>query len=372
MAITQRYVTRTGTDTYANSTSPSTPCSIATAIANAAAGDCFNILDDGTAWTPASLTFANSGSATSPIIWRGYASTIGDGYQGRSSTGPLTTTNMPRWEFTATSTMNVTGTYNLFIGMDLDGSRSGALVTLNGNDSAMFGCRVVNNSTNAAAIAVDGAGSRTMAVDCDGATAASGGTCAMRFNQTAAVCAGCRVTCPGAVGIITGATALITHNTVYGCGTDGIYMNSATGSPDITFNTVYNCAGDGIDIISTATVKQHVSCNHITDVGGWGVNANSAACAIVAFGNRFRDCVSGEISANADWVSAALRTVNTDTGGAATDYTNAGSGDFSLIAAAPGISGGWSKLIDIGANGTPVVSGGGPVGASMRGGFVNG
>lgn len=374
MAITERYVSRTGTDTYANSTSPSTPCSLATAITNAAAGDRFNILDDGTDWTPGSSTFANNGSATSPIVWRGYASTIGDATIGRSSGGALNTTNMPKWAFTSTSVMNVTGTFNIFEAIDISGTRSGALVTLNGNDSCLVGCRVVNNSTNAAAIAVDGAGSRTMAIDCDIASGASGGTCAARFNQTAAVIEGCRVTSPGAIGIITGATALVALNTVYGCGGDGIAMNSATGTPDILQNTVYGCTGDAIDIISTATLKQHAAGNHLTDNGGFGINMNGATAALVQYANRFRDNAGGEVSGAADWASAVCaRKVTTDTGGASTDYTNAGSGDFSLIAAAPGISGSFSYLMDIGAQGTPVVAGsGGPVGASMRGGFVNG
>lgn len=75
-AITERYVSSTGTDTYANSTSSSSPMSLATAITNAVANDRINIKADGT------YSIASPGvtiSAAGPIFWRGYTSTIGDG-----------------------------------------------------------------------------------------------------------------------------------------------------------------------------------------------------------------------------------------------------------------------------------------------------
>lgn len=75
-AITERYVSSTGTDTYANSTSSSTPMSLATAFANYAADDRINIKADGTYSIASSgVTLATNG----PSYWRGYTTTIGDG-----------------------------------------------------------------------------------------------------------------------------------------------------------------------------------------------------------------------------------------------------------------------------------------------------
>lgn len=75
-AITERYVSSSGTDTYANSSNSATPMSLTTAFANAVANDRINIKADGT------YTISSPGvtiSAAGPIFWRGYTSTIGDG-----------------------------------------------------------------------------------------------------------------------------------------------------------------------------------------------------------------------------------------------------------------------------------------------------
>lgn len=96
MARTTRYVSSSGTDTYANSTSSSTPMSLTTAFANASAGDDIYIKADGTYSRSATDTPANSGTAANPIRYIGYSSTITDGYQGRTNgNGALVTTSMP-------------------------------------------------------------------------------------------------------------------------------------------------------------------------------------------------------------------------------------------------------------------------------------
>lgn len=74
-AITERYVSSSGTDTYANSTNPATPMSFATAVANYAANDCIHVKADGTYPNTSGYTFATNG----PSYWRGYTTTPGDG-----------------------------------------------------------------------------------------------------------------------------------------------------------------------------------------------------------------------------------------------------------------------------------------------------
>jgi hypothetical protein len=80
--------------------------------------------------------------------------------------------------------------------------------------------------------------------------------------------------------------------------------------------------------------------NHITDCSGDAfVNpyAATADTPILAIRNRTRD--NGEVfgSGFGDWGTVALNHVTTDTGGAETDYVNAGSGDLNLISGAPGV-----------------------------------
>src|ERR1043166_3403877 len=100
MGLTDRYVSSSGTNTYSASTSSSTPMSLSTAMSNAVAGDRINIKADGTYSRSADTSPTNSGSQTSPIIWRGYKTTPGDGYQGRTSgSGALSIANMPLINF---------------------------------------------------------------------------------------------------------------------------------------------------------------------------------------------------------------------------------------------------------------------------------
>ncbi len=368
MAITERYVSSLAGG--GGSGTSGSPWTLSEAISSAAAGDRINIKADGTYTRGASDTFGTAGTATSPIVWRGYTTTIGDATTARSSGGAIDTTNMPTISYSATYQLNNTGANNVFESINFTGNRSGAVVTVAGSDSCIINCKVANSSTNASAKGVDITSTRGSVVNSDVSIGASGGTCAIDVaNGTNCRVIGCRVTATGSVGIRCASNAIIVGNTIYTCGTNGIYMNASTGTPVIAGNTIYGCAGDGINVINTATNPQFIVGNHVTDNGAYGINVNGASCAVMSAMNRTRDNTSGASSGAADWFTGtSIRNVTTDSGGDTTDYTNpAGSPpDLSLIAGAAGISGGYSYLNDIGANGTPIVTGGG--GAYVIGG----
>uniref|UniRef100_A0A6M3J7B3 Right handed beta helix domain-containing protein n=1 Tax=viral metagenome TaxID=1070528 RepID=A0A6M3J7B3_9ZZZZ len=64
------YASPTGSDTWANSTNISTPCSVTTALANAAAGD--TVFFRGGTYTDYDLVFTNSGSSGNQITLKNY------------------------------------------------------------------------------------------------------------------------------------------------------------------------------------------------------------------------------------------------------------------------------------------------------------
>jgi hypothetical protein len=378
MALTERYVSVAGGGAHDGTTEADafTWAEMVTDINTPRAGYRYNVKAGSTyANAGTATTITGDGTATSPNIIRGYTTSIGDATVARSSGGALNTSKMPLVTYTGSANFNASGGNFLIVeAIQFQSANSGATVQL-GTNSATINCTVANSSSNAAALGIDGstrAGVRAINSDVS-LSANSGGSAAIRIQSGSPSGAyGCRVTTgtsSSAAGLICRSTAVVAFNTIFSCGTDGIQMDAATGSPSIIGNTIYGCTGDGIDFVTSTTGMQTVLGNHITDNGGWGINFNTSTCdAIMAF-NRFRDNTSGSITGgSSDWKDAGQqRDVTTDTGGASTDYTSAGT-DFSLIAAAPGISGSFGYLLDIGANGTPVVTGGSGGGCRVIGG----
>src|SRR3990167_3152126 len=90
-ALVPHYVTQAGTDTYANSTNPATPCSLNTALGGAAAGDIVWIKYSSTPYSQAGVTVPNA-TATNSLVFAGYHTTIGDcDNLGRDADGTLIT-----------------------------------------------------------------------------------------------------------------------------------------------------------------------------------------------------------------------------------------------------------------------------------------
>lgn len=358
MALTQRYVSSSGTDTYANSTNPSTPCSLSTAFANVAAGDIFNVKADGTYSRGASDTVSASGSATGVGMFRAYKTVIGDCARGRNPSGGanpgrLDVSNFATIAYGSGFRLNVTGTYLVFEGFDFTGSFSGGLVTLGGVDCHAAGCRATNSSTNAAAVGFDVTAQRSKTIDCDGAIGASGGVAPFRLTAANTYCIGCRASSSPAAGIAATNRAIIMGNVVNSCAGDGIAL-SGSADPVVLLNTVHACGGDGIDMAAAMTVLTTILGNHLTDNGGYGINANGASCAAYARNNRFRDNTLGDTSGAADWLGATdSRKVTTDLGNSFTDYIDPSAGDYALRHDAAGARAAMGYLLHIGGAGSP-------------------
>lgn len=344
MAITEKYVNNAGAGAHdgSNDANAFSWAEMITDInAGSKAGNRYNVKQDGTySRTTTADTLSAGGSATSPVIIRGYKTAIGDCYLGRSSVkgGSLDTTNMPVITYT---TVGLTlGTWTILEGFNIASAKTGATITPN-NDNIIRGCKVVNSST-ASGIFGFTAGQRTIIQNNDiEMTGASGGATGAAVSAGAASMrvAFNRIKGGPALGISLGSTAVVYGNVIFGGARDGIAMNSTAGSPAIIRNLIYGHTGDGIDIITGTTGLQCIIENMITDNGGYGIDGVSAANAIMVAFNRYRDNALGSTNLGTDWL-AATGWGNVDsgsTGTIATDYTAAGSSDFSLVYNGPAI-----------------------------------
>lgn len=320
----------------------------------AAAGDRYNI-KSGTYSISATDTWTNDGTVVSPIIFRGFNSIIGDlDSQGRTSAQQaLNLTNFPLLSYASGTRLNASGAdFTIFQNLKLTVAGTGiAGPLLNGaGNSVIYRCYAENISTSASAVGISGG----IVIDCDAAlTGASGGSAAI----SGTVVIGCRVIQSQATGINpNNSTSVALDNVVANCVNGIVFSATTVGSRFCAIgNTVYNCSSNGITIASAAyTAIPLISFNnHVTDCGANGFYSNydgtGQLAAVFGF-NRTRDNVTAAMNGWDDWVSATTFShVTTDTGGAETDFTNAGSNDYTLISAAPAKGTGLQPYTDIGA-----------------------
>jgi hypothetical protein len=349
MSLTERYVSSTGSATYANSTNPVTPMSLTTALANAVAGDRINVKADGIYTRTASDTAVGIGSVTSPIIYRGYLLTPGDGFQGRTgANGALVLSNMPVIAYDDTFRLTLTA-FTIFESITLIANlaaTSAALTT--GTDCLIIRSNIDNAGTGTGTSAIQ-LTARAVIFDCDVMLSNPAVTAAAinGINQHV------RVLCSrikGGVGITTSSgTPIIVGNVIYACSGNGIVTTAAGGAITAVGNTIVGNA-TGINIIAASTVLHCIVGNMLTDHSAYGVNFNTPANAGFFAYNRPRDNASGDINLGIDWTAATrYGDVTTDTGGPETDYVDAGANDYKLISTSLAKGMGWFPFRDIGA-----------------------
>lgn len=358
MARTARYVSATGTDTYANSTNPATPMSLTTAFANASPGDDVYIKADGTYSRTADDTPSIPGTVTQPIRYVGYSATIGDGYLGRTNgNGPLITTNFPLLSYT--STFRLIGgavSYLIFENLRITGATTATTAQLGlGPASAAINCHVTNAANNGNAIALGHSSNRVAVINCDAFCTGANSNAAIFATSVESRVIGCRASVVSAAACINAAVAAFC--TTY-AGSSGVTWG--TGTPLMLNNTHYNAATQCYLTANAAfsNVALGIIWNCIGTDSGKFLNQQYASGQAWILGyNRTRDNTNADTGLN-DWPGYGR--VTTDTGGAETDYTNAAGGDFSLIASSPAKGAGIPPYIDIGASQRqePAASGG--------------
>jgi len=360
VALTEKYISVAGAGAHDGS-SAANAYTLSEAItannalgAGGAAGIRYNIINGAYTARAATDTISVGGTATSPAIWRGYNSAIGDLDDGtRDAYGVLTTTNFPDIGYNSTFGLTISAGHIVLMNLDIAPNRNSAGVNAVTN-FMIQNCRIVNSNTGASTVAVYCEGTSSRIVNCDASTGASGGIAALNPDEGLAII-GCRVTSAGGIGIRCN-TGIFTIDscTIFGCGSSGIDAAGSGGVLRATGNTIYGCV-DGINVVSTSTSTHTIVGNMITDNSGYGIDFNggtSGGTALVA-GNRFRDNVSGNTNGYADYVSGTnSRNITTDTGGASTDYVDAATNkDFAIVYDSPGFEEGYSHRTHIGSCG---------------------
>ena len=378
MAITDYYVSSTGTGFFVNSQNSGIPSSWVNAClalssgqftATGVSGVRVNIKADGgyVFSVVANDTLYVTGSPNTPVIFRGYKNTPGDGYQGRiNGNGPLITGNMPL--FTG-STVN--------IGFNASSSPWVIFDSLNfqnnfyNNSSPSFFNLAINNilkssyisiSTLNSTPAIQAQGTNALIFDCDiycksttGAAVAitlGGASCIVDsnhiFNNSST-----------GIGILVNAASATIYGNIISGGGHSISQTTASFTNVIYArnNTMINSHQNSIQCISGGTNMHMFLGNCITDCAtGYGISISGNVAAIFAY-NRFRNN-SGSNNLNifgasvsgvtGDW-STGVNYAMVTGGGTTYDYYNISGGDYRLINSSPAVGAGWPPFSSIGA-----------------------
>jgi len=363
LAITEKYVSVAGGGAH-DGTSEANAYTLSEAItannalgAGGAAGLRYNIINGAYTARGATDTISVGGSATSPAIWRGYNSAIGDLDNGtRDAYGVLTTTNFPDIGYNATFRLAVSAGHVVLSNLDMAFNVSGSGLLISTTNVFVLNCRMVTTSTNAAATAAT-ASSDANFTNCDFATAGSGGSACVQTELTAFL-SNCRATSPGATGyrLTQNARATLVNCTAYDCGVAGFSAAHANTYLRMFNCTAYSCV-NGVDILSTNNRDHIIVGCMFTDNSGFGIdlNAGGSGAFVQLAGTRFRDN-GANFDATYDWITGTgFRTITTDTGGATTDYADPTTNkDFSLVYSSPGFAQGFSQVTNLGACGFTV------------------
>lgn len=358
MAITERYVSSSAAG--GGDGTVGTPWTLAEAFANAAAGDRVNIKADGT-YTGAFST-ATSGTRTSPIIWRGYATTPGDGFLGRATSGlgRLVTTNMPLIGGNNGETVYISGNFHVIESLNIQTTDRYALRP-SGARILVFGCNCVSTGTNANACGVKDPGFQTGFINCD--IEATQSTYWAYYGVAYGTLAGCWLRNGGAAAdgvlYVSGQSHVV--NCVI-CESVGIGIQITGVDTQVIGCTIYAQGTYAIRGPASTADQPIIIANCMITDSADGITKAYANADMVLFNcqNRFRDNTAGNAWAS-DWPTIAA--VTTDTGGYATDYVDAPNDDLRLIAASPGAGAGQFPMGDIGGLGYARVTGGGGGGA---------
>lgn len=334
------------------------PWTLAEGFSTAVAGDRVNILSD-SGYSIGATTLGAAGTQADAIVYRGYNVAIGDlETLGRTSTGALDTTGFP--VITTTGAINPLA-HTVFQNLSFTASINTLVVGSSLVDQfTMISCAVVNTANNSAAVAVQLDNDSNLTNSDFACTGAAHGS--VVDGDINLFVKNCRVTG-------TDSTAACVANEG-GNVEETVFLGPGIGIKLVALGNARNISHTGNTFYALATAIQFPAVafpasssppmlinNHVTDCGKWLDNLYSGTSElyVIELFNRTRDNTTPRTGIG-DGV--LIGEVTTDGGGAETDFTNAGAGDFTLIAGAPGELAGMNGE-NIGAEPYITVGGGG-------------
>ena len=351
MAFTERYITSDaagGNDgsQFAEGGGGTGPWTLPEFLTSAVAGDRGNA-EGGTYPDLVADAFSNAGTVTAPIVLRGCNTAIGDlDNLGRNADGTLNTTNVPDITLTGILLPNV---HCLLQNLDITGALSSTLIgDLVIDQWHMLNCRVINTQNNSLAQCVRGDNFHQM-INCDFSCTGAAHGILVNMDQRNYF-NGCRFETTSTNPCVGLQNGVFIGCSFFGNGSSvGISCDAAVTSPLMLI--VDHCTFQGIGrciVMSSATHTHNpvVTNCHATDSSEYFDNTSATTVYIIEANNRTRDITS---TLRTGLEPIIINEVLTDTGGASTDYVDAGSNDFRLIAAAPGYEKGMTPFTSIGA-----------------------
>jgi len=342
MAMTTRYVSPTGAGLHDGS-SEANAWSVNEMMANAVAGDhCYYKGSYSKNTHGAINSPTNAGSSSQFIIWEGYNTVPGDGFQGFKENGGLVTTNFPTvnlqnsqinmgagdnyWEFRS---LYITGT----------GSASYELLDLSGNNYTILRwLRIEATGSNARGVGIYNS---SAIIECEISAENSG---AVYLTYDDSIIINSRVTAPNAIGIYISRNSFAVNCIVENCNY-GIVC-AGTQLVILLNNTIANINNSGIGYNQAAACPICIG-NSITGCGGPAFDGyNATPVGAIKHRNRTRDNVAADVG-QGDY--EYIEHVTTDTGGDEQDFSDALNGIYKPIFTSPLTGNGGFEYNDIGA-----------------------
>lgn len=355
-AITEKYVSSlAGGGGDGSSGNPWTWAEMITDIvAGSKAGNRYNVKADGTYTrnTTTDTVGTAGGTTNAPVIIRGYKTTIGDGYQGRSNgNGDLVLTDMPTIVYTS-GVLTLSGPFVIVESLNITSTKNGIAVNMTGTDIVVRGCKIANSTSGSSGSCLSNGSSRGVVENCDLVLSNGGnaGANAMTLSSSTTFAIGNRITST-AIGVGISSSGYMIGNTVYRCAGVAVTNTAVAASLFLAGNTVVTNALDGIGILPNSGSSSIIIINNcITDNGGWGINFGSTGDKAIVANNRTRDNVGGQYTNQGDWITAtSWGEVTTDTGGPSQDYVDIDNNNFKLISTSPAVGMGIPLYMSAGA-----------------------
>lgn len=246
------------------------------------------VKQNGTYSNTGNVTWGLKGTASIPLWFRGYNTTIGDLEPGNAAwvTGNNSSGGLSYPTVTGTGQITNNLTYAKFTGMSFTSSVNVGAMSTGTNSQKFQNCRFANTGANAGGSAIS-VGSQCTFTDCYFTSTATSTTIVTQ-NQNAAyygcffagAASGstqCGVTCSG-----NNAALVVANCCISVVGSHGISMGSGVNAYlQITGNTFNQCTGDGIHIVTGGGTSSCglIANNYFYKSGGWNVNNVTASNA---------------------------------------------------------------------------------------------